>query len=328
LGFEILDYSPSTGLVKAWVKVPSVSTSSNTCIELHFGDNAITSSYASEIAWGSEYKAVYHFDDYNDATSNGNDGTNSGSTLSTGKLGGAIDLDGVNDYVTVPHDASLDISGEKITISTWINVPDQSVDAAIVVRGSTVNAEYYMLGFDNYATDLISTRVGTSTGAHRDDEGSITNNTWQYLTFVYDGDLSSKQKKTYLNGVLIADQNASGSINTGAYDMLIGKRLVSSRFLDGKIDELRLSSIAHTADWIATEYNNQNSPSTFYAVTDQKSCCDPITSGGAISGNQTLGGSYNPANISNTTLPSGGIIPHQVQFPETKLFVADMIHQT
>jgi len=29
------------------------------------------------------------------------------------------------------------------------------------------------------------------------------------------------------------------------------------------VDEYRLSSVARSADWIITEYNNQNSPSTF-----------------------------------------------------------------
>src|SRR5260370_41912082 len=34
----------------------------------------------------------------------------------------------------------------------------------------------------------------------------------------------------------------------------------------GSIDEFRVSTIARSADWIATEYKNQSSPSTFYSV--------------------------------------------------------------
>jgi hypothetical protein len=36
--------------------------------------------------------------------------------------------------------------------------------------------------------------------------------------------------------------------------------------MNGSIDEVRLSNIARPAGWIATEYKNQNSPATFYAV--------------------------------------------------------------
>ena len=36
--------------------------------------------------------------------------------------------------------------------------------------------------------------------------------------------------------------------------------------LDGAVDELRISNIARSVNWILTEYNNQNSPGTFYSV--------------------------------------------------------------
>jgi hypothetical protein len=34
-----------------------------------------------------------------------------------------------------------------------------------------------------------------------------------------------------------------------------------------KLDEFRVTSKALSADWLATEYNNQNSPSTFYSTS-------------------------------------------------------------
>ena len=38
----------------------------------------------------------------------------------------------------------------------------------------------------------------------------------------------------------------------------------TAQFWNGTIDEVRISSSARSADWIAAEYNNQSSPSTFY----------------------------------------------------------------
>ena len=40
---------------------------------------------------------------------------------------------------------------------------------------------------------------------------------------------------------------------------------------DGTIDEVRVSNASRSAGWILTEYNNQNSPSTFYSVGTQES---------------------------------------------------------
>ena len=39
-----------------------------------------------------------------------------------------------------------------------------------------------------------------------------------------------------------------------------------SHYFDGLIDEFRISDVVRSADWILTEYNNQNSPETFYMV--------------------------------------------------------------
>jgi hypothetical protein len=39
----------------------------------------------------------------------------------------------------------------------------------------------------------------------------------------------------------------------------------------GGIDEVRISSTPRSAGWIATEYSNQNSPSTFLTIGVQES---------------------------------------------------------
>ncbi|GAG94589.1 unnamed protein product, partial [marine sediment metagenome] len=38
----------------------------------------------------------------------------------------------------------------------------------------------------------------------------------------------------------------------------------------GTTDEYRISNIARSADWIATEYANQNTPGTFLSVGPQE----------------------------------------------------------
>jgi hypothetical protein len=38
----------------------------------------------------------------------------------------------------------------------------------------------------------------------------------------------------------------------------------TDELLDGKLDEVRISNIARSSDWIATQFNNQNLPTTFF----------------------------------------------------------------
>ena len=58
----------------------------------------------------------------NDASSNGNNGTVNGASLTTdrnGNANSAYSYDGVNDYIQVPHSSSISITGD-ITMSAWV----------------------------------------------------------------------------------------------------------------------------------------------------------------------------------------------------------------
>jgi hypothetical protein len=279
LDFKLQEYDASTGTVKSWVRLPQVQTNDSTCFFLQFGSFDTTASRESDATWSEDYRAVYHFEDYNDATANKNDGTNNGGNLNGAVLGQGVCLDGNNDYVFVGDDNSLDLGGNTITLSAWvkINTPHPN-DAAIAVKGENTNEEYYMFGIDGGTTsNNLNTRVTTNNGHYRHDQGTLPDNQWALFTFVYDGNLGSDQKTSYINGVEVADQQASGNINTGNGDLLIGKR-TDGRFLEGCIDELRISSAAKSADWIKTEWNNQNDPSSFYTVTNNRTCIAvPVT---------------------------------------------------
>ena len=89
-------------------------------------------------------------------------------------------------------------------------------------------------------------------------------------------------------------------------------------FFNGLIDEVRVSSIARSASWIATEYNNQASPSAFYTVSNQQSnavsssvvvsCSpNPVVAGSSVTCTATVSG-YSPTGTvtwsSNSALGS------------------------
>ncbi len=60
-----------------------------------------------------------------------------------------------------------------------------------------------------------------------------------------------------------ATTHGSSTIN----DLKFGQDDGGGRFFTGIIDEVRLASAARTNGWLSTEYNNQISPSTFYATS-------------------------------------------------------------
>ena len=74
--------------------------------------------------------------------------------------------------------------------------------------------------------------------------------------------------KLYVNGVL------SGSASQTFFNLdsltrpysIGGHPTLTAYNFNGTIDEARISNVARSADWIATEYYNQNGPSSFYSM--------------------------------------------------------------
>jgi len=88
----------------------------------------------------------------------------------------------------------------------------------------------------------------------------------------------------YLNGAVYAGPasatnapyNSTAKLNIGGTKFYTldcwggGTGWVGEEF-NGLIDEVRVSNIARSADWIATEYNNQYTPSAFYSFGSEES---------------------------------------------------------
>lgn len=121
LDHEIEKYVPSTGELIAWVEVPAVSASVDTEIYIYYGYAAASDQWNVTGTWDSNFKMVQHLEEtsgtHEDSTLNNNDGTASGGLNqdATGKINGADDFDGNDDYIEVAHDASLDIT-DNLTI--------------------------------------------------------------------------------------------------------------------------------------------------------------------------------------------------------------------
>jgi hypothetical protein len=71
---EIEDYNSTTGTLIAWVKVPSLSSTVDTNIYMHFGNTDENNTNDKDV-WDSNYVLVHHFINIFDSTIFGNHGT-------------------------------------------------------------------------------------------------------------------------------------------------------------------------------------------------------------------------------------------------------------
>lgn len=281
LDHEIEKYVPSTGQLIAWVRLPSVNTisaSSNTVIYIYYGNSSITTSTQIPTGvWDTGFKAVWHMKEapngtapqMKDSTTSVIHGSSVGSMTATdlvaAKVGDGWDLDGSNDGSSLGTPLTLDLQA-PLSVSGWAY--PTSKRAQRVFQHGDVNAApwvEYVLAFTS--TQKISFQVQTGgTFTSLNSSANYTLSAWTYAVGTWDG----TTMRLYVNGALVASAARSGTINENNNNATVGYSTGFTEFWKGKLDEVRVSDSERSGDWIRTEYNNQNSPSTFHTVGSEE----------------------------------------------------------
>lgn len=269
LSHQIEKYDPLTGEYIAWVKIPSLSPSVDMKVGMYYGNNTVVNNPSTSLAWGSNAAAIYHLsnNDFSDATSNGMNAANFSTTNVTGQIGDARNFNGTGGYLNVSESGTTSLDLVELTMSAWIFPTDYDV---ISDRGIIINKEStYEMGLQDHTGAF---QAASNPGCWRwAGTGIIPLSTWTKVTLVFAGGI----QKHYINGVLVQSfGNCTNPLTFNDLDLRIGARGGdgnSASYFVGNIDEVKITNREETADWIATEYNNQSSPSTFYTVSAERS---------------------------------------------------------
>lgn len=282
LNWDIETYTASTGVVNYWVKIPIVSSTVDTVFYMAYGNSNILVDQSSKATWDSNFMGVWHLPDGTtlgllDSTSSGYNGTNSGMAAVAGQVDGGISGDGTRKYADVTG-TNL-VTNSSMTIEGWLNTADVT-NVRIAVSGAnlSIGAQNAWIMMMNRTAGKLDFEWGNTT-ALVTGTTSLSTNTWYHVAMTRTGSAGNWTGVIYLNGA--ADKTTTG-IATNPTGVAGDKTYIGDYEQDaglawnGKMDEIRVSNIARSADWIATEYNSQNSPSTFYTVGGE------IASGGGV----------------------------------------------
>jgi hypothetical protein len=94
---------------------------------------------------------------------------------------------------------------------------------------------------------------------------------WHHIAWT---EASHGLRKIFMNGNLDAQGKYEASIWSETSNTYLGLNPHGSsgnRKVDGVLDEVRVSNIARSEDWISTTYNNQNDPMNFYIIGPEES---------------------------------------------------------
>ena len=280
LSYEIERFDATNKAAEIWVLVPTIYANNNSqWLRMYWGKSTATSLSSGSavfLATGN-YVAVYHLAEdgsttasaYKDASAYGNNGTGVALTNASDVAAdvgiGSNFTSASNQGITAPYAANLHPSG-SLTIQAWINTTSQGTFKRIVGRPFTsVASPYneYDLELDGSSNHVSFSLTVGGTEASYQTTTALTNGTWAMVAGVYDG----ATQKVYHNGVQEASSSRTGAISDYQQGLSIGKYgLDNNSNFDGKIDEVRISMTARSADWLKLDYETMKATSTVVTV--------------------------------------------------------------
>jgi uncharacterized repeat protein (TIGR01451 family) len=304
LDHEIERWDPTTGTLVAWVRVPFLSA--GTTIAMYYGNSQVTApTQTPRAVWDGGYVGVWHLaeagagnvNEYRDSSRYGNHGRGGrGSPAATPArvAGGQIgfgqhfgNADGTYDFIDDGDDGTLRVTGNLITLEAWLR-HTIAVNAAHGTPPATGNP-YGILDNKGW-NDGYSLWLRGDTGAcgagithpclafnlpgqthvlMTPSTAPLGANQWHHVVATYDG----STMRVFVDGASQGSLAKTGNISptVGGESVWIGhgdqpdNRDWSGQF-EGDLDEVRISRVARSPAWIATQFNNQSAPAAFHAV--------------------------------------------------------------
>ncbi|MFH1100405.1 MAG: DUF2341 domain-containing protein, partial [Methanobacteriota archaeon] len=268
---EIESYTSVSGELVAWVNVPFISSTTDTIFYMYYGNLGCANQEDVEGTWSNGYVMVHHLDgavytEFKDSTSNHWDITSMGGNPvfdQPGKIGTCVDFDGNGDYLKA--DAFQMLLDGSHTAGAWVRV-DGNAGSRKYLFESHSDAAVSLLIWTN---ETFKSRTHTSDVfpvCYAHTQVNPSNPQWYYVCTRVDA--ANDRLDILVNGVYEAGTLFTGTVNP-ATGFDIGMSNLNSYWMNGKIDEIHVSDVARSNEWITTEYNMMNDPTTFTSVGEE-----------------------------------------------------------
>lgn len=270
----------------AWVKVPTLASQADTTLYVYYGNaNApVPTPAQTEAVWTADYLGVWHLQqdpslggtgNIQDATSGSRNGTAmqlDANDSVDAKIGRGLNFDGSAEYLNF---GGVNV-GSNFTISMWVRIADgNNVRSLLANSASGADTDGFRLFVNTVGTEnrriIFETGDGPGGGGGNvgeTPENSITQDVFAHVAVVVNR--AAGTLKIYVDGQdRTEDGNIRNNFQTNS-DFEVGRLEDGLAHFPGTLDEIQLSSVQRTIEWIQTSYNNQSQPSTFHTFGNEE----------------------------------------------------------
>jgi N-acetylneuraminic acid mutarotase len=182
-----------------------------------------------------------------DSSENGNEvNLTNGPTWISGKIGGALSFDGVDDFGSV--DVNKSFNPTAFSVCCWVFIENAN-DGMILNKGmdNALNFRFYIDTSNNYVFDTFNPRL------LQNSIGKVDTLQWVHFTLIVD----NLNQNFYKNGLLGQQGTRSSIVFKDSTLLQLGSKLSlsSSSFCKFQIDDLRIYDRALSAEEVQALYN-------------------------------------------------------------------------
>ena len=296
-----IDTTAKTGLMH-FKYTGTTSSSTDTVVRVWYNGTdtlpAVTATYGRDNVW-DDYSVVYHLNSLTDSTGNGNTLTAVGSVTTggdtTSPFGYGTEYDGTDDMHYAADSADFTLLTASYTLQTWLYATSAASADPLFGQYTTAQPRWEIRMEDTTLPSLYARSTTTTVRPVRSTT-ALASSVWLKMDITGTAGATT-DSYFYRNATDVSGTKTSQTTDLDATDRFQICARSTSTFFGAKLAELRLRKSVLASAWITTEYNNQNSFSTFYDTSDEQS------GGGGVTFDATT---LTAAFSLPTSTPSGG----------------------
>lgn len=276
LDYEIEHWNPA-GESLVWVKVAEIAgASASDFLWLYFGNPAALDGQSPSAVWSDDFAAVWHLNDPGsgdppppfdifDAGPGANHGVNAGATAVPGRVSGGRHFTG-GAYIDVASPPGVMLTG-ALTLESWVQVSDPD-DGSYRRIFSKKNGWDGPAGYElEYNAGLnFLTLLGGGNNYGRAESVDLDTG-WHHLA----GTISGGTARVFVDGIDVTTDSTIGPLVADAQALHLGRHSAGgSDHFEGGLDEMRVSAVARSADWIAAQYASMTDTLVSYGPVEDR----------------------------------------------------------
>jgi autotransporter-associated beta strand protein len=249
LSYQIEHWDAVNGTAAVWVRIPTITGNSRQELRLYWGKSGVTSLSSGAAVFNSSngYASVIHLGDTLVDERGATTPANSGTTATAGLIGKCRTFAAGTGIACGTGLTTLPAGGNPHSSQVWIRAT--ASNSTVLGWGLEQGQGKVVMQLANPPRMNMDCYFG---GANVTGIGSVPLSQWVQVVHTY----QSNAAKLYVNGVL-DNSTGGGTMNIPATSRLdLGGWYGTNTFV-GDMDEVRLSSVVRSANWVKLEYENQ-----------------------------------------------------------------------